>query len=583
MKKFLSYLEGRDWLFTAIFVVLVYLQVILTLMIPEYMSGITTMMQSANGDLGLLVEPAVKMLLCSIGAVLSAVGSNYFLSVTSATIIMRMRKDLFSTLMSFSLPETKRFSTSSLITRCTNDVEQVRTFLSTGVAAIVQAPMMLVIAISKMSGNEVWMTAVIVVALVLAISTIVLFLLSLSKTNRVQKLIDVINRLTKEHLTGMRVVHAYNGYEYQRSQFEEVNDDLTRTNVGASRLVGAVMPIYNLCLNGLTLIVYILGSYMIYQLGEAAKQQELFSEMVVFSSYALQAFSAFAIIIVVIALLPRMVISFRRVNEVTTTVPQIQDGIATGGANGKVGTIEFRNVSFTYPGAAEKALTDISFTVDRGQTLAIIGSTGSGKTTLLNLIMRFYDVTEGSVFVDGRDVRDYNLWSLRDMMGYVPQKSFLFSGTIGTNIDYGNKSGLENTLAEIRHAAEVGQSREFIEQKSGAYEARVEEGGSNFSGGQRQRLTISRAICRDPEFYLFDDSFSALDYKTDSVLRRRLRENAKDATQIIVGQRVGSIMNADKIIVIDKGRIVGQGVHDELLASCEVYREIAASQLMSEE
>ena len=565
MKKFLSYLEGREWLMTGIFVVLVYGQVILTLKIPEYMSGITDMMQMATGSIDTLIDPALKMLLCSIGSLLCAIGSGYCLSVVSATIVMRMRKDLFDTLMSLNLPEMKRFSSSSLITRCTNDVEQVRQFLNLGVLSIVQAPMMLIIAISKMSGNETWMTAVIVVALVLALCTVVLFIFSLPKTERVQKLIDTVNRVTKEHLTGMRVVHAYNGYDYQRKQFDEVNDDLTRTNVVANRLVGALMPIYTLCLNGLTLIIYIIGSYMIYGLADAAAQQQLFSEMVVFSSYALQAFSAFAILIVCIISLPRVVVTFKRISEVTHTEPEIRDGVATTGANGKIGTIEFRNVSFTYPGAADSALSNISFSIDRGQTLAIIGSTGSGKTTLLNLIMRFYDVSEGSVFVDGRDVRDYNLWSLRDKMGYVPQRSFLFAGTISANIDYGTKSGMENTLAEIQRAAEVGQSKEFIEQKNGAYEARVEEAGSNFSGGQRQRLTISRAVCRDPEFYLFDDSFSALDFKTDATLRRRLRENAKDATQIIVGQRVGSIMNADKILVIDKGRIVGQGVHEELL------------------
>jgi ATP-binding cassette subfamily B protein len=309
----------------------------------------------------------------------------------------------------------------------------------------------------------------------------------------------------------------------------------------------------------------------------------MLTEMVVVSSYALQAFSAFSTLILIVAFLPRMVVSLKRINEVITTEVTIRDGMATGGANGKVGTIEFRDVSFAYPGAGDNALSHISFEVGRGQTLAIIGATGSGKTTLLNLIMRFYDVTDGAIFVDGRDVRDYNLWALRDKMGYVPQKSFLFAGTIGSNIDYGHKSGLQNTLSEIQHAAEVGQSKEFIEQKNGAYEARVEEGGSNFSGGQRQRLTISRAVCRDPEIYLFDDSFSALDFKTDSVLRRRLRESAADATQVIVGQRVGSIMNADVILVIDEGRIAGLGTHEELLKTCDVYREIAYSQLVPEE
>jgi ATP-binding cassette subfamily B protein len=305
--------------------------------------------------------------------------------------------------------------------------------------------------------------------------------------------------------------------------------------------------------------------------------------MVVFSSYSLQAFTAFAMILLVITALPRLMISLRRIVEVIDTEVEITDGMASNGLNGKNGTIEFRNVSFRYPGATENALTDISFTIEKGQTVAIIGATGSGKTTLMNLIPRFYDVTEGAVFVDGRNVIDYNLWSLRDLIGYVPQKSFLFAGTVGSNIDFGQKSGLENTLSEIKKAAEIGQSKDFVERKQGQYEARVEEGGSNFSGGQRQRLTISRAVCRDPELYLFDDSFSALDFKTDATLRKKLRENAKDSTQIIVGQRIGSIMNSDMIIVLDKGRIVGKGKHEELLESCQVYREIALSQLMAEE
>lgn len=583
MRKLISYVEGRELLYLALFCVLTYFQVTLTLKIPEYMRGITDMMQTGSGELIELANPAFSMLLCSLATVACAVGSGYFLAVTSSTVIMRMRKDFFDKLMSFSLVEAKRFSTSSLITRATTDMEQVRVFISTGVQAIVQAPLMLGMAISKMSGNLTWMNAVLVVSVVLAIVTIGLFSLSLPKMTKAQKLVDVINRVTKEHLTGLRVLHAYNGYDYQREGFEEVNGDLAKTNVSANRLVGGIMPFYNLCLNGLTLIIYVLGATMIYNLGNVAEQQEMLTEMVVVSSYALQAFSAFSTLILIVAFLPRMVVSLKRINEVITTEVTIRDGIATAGANGKIGTIEFRDVSFAYPGAGDNALSHISFEVGRGQTLAIIGATGSGKTTLLNLIMRFYDVTDGAIFVDGRDVRDYNLWALRDKMGYVPQKSFLFAGTIGSNIDYGHKSGLQNTLSEIQHAAEVGQSKEFIEQKNGAYEARVEEGGSNFSGGQRQRLTISRAVCRDPEIYLFDDSFSALDFKTDSVLRRRLRESAADATQVIVGQRVGSIMNADVILVIDEGRIAGLGTHEELLKTCDVYREIAYSQLVPEE
>jgi ATP-binding cassette subfamily B protein len=462
-------------------------------------------------------------------------------------------------------------------------MEQVNLFISVGVQALVQCPLTVIIAVLKMKGNSTWMTAVAATAALITVITILLFLLSVKKTAMVQKLIDDVNRLTKEHLTGMRVVHAYNGYEYQKKQFEATNDRLMKTNVSANRYIGAIQPFFNVSVNALTLVIYILGSSMILSMDSISLKQQTFSQMVVFSSYSLQAFSAFAMILIVLTALPRLIISLRRIVEVIDTEVEITDGMAANGLNGKFGTIEFRHVSFTYPGSSEKALDDISFTVKKGETLAIIGSTGSGKTTLMNLIPRFYDATEGAVFVDGRNVIDYNLWALRDMIGYVPQKSFLFAGTIGSNIDYGQKSGLENTLSEIKKAAEIGQSKEFVERKQGQYEARVEEGGSNFSGGQRQRLTISRAVCRDPEFYLFDDSFSALDFKTDSILRRKLRENAKDSTQVIVGQRVGSIMDADCILVLDKGKIVGKGRHEELLKSCQVYREIALSQLMSEE
>jgi ATP-binding cassette subfamily B protein len=583
MKKIISYMKGLEWLYFVIFLVLAYAQVFLSLKIPEYMSNITDLMQTNTNSMSALVPVAIKMLVCSLGSILCAVVSGFCLSYTSSTIIMRMREELFSKMMSFNLAEMKKFSTSSLITRCTNDMDQVNLFISVGVQALVQCPLTVILAVIKMKGNAQWMSAVLIIIVLITIITITLFTLSVKKTAMVQKLIDDINRLTKEHITGMRVVHAYNGYDYQQKQFSATNDMLMKTNVSANRYVGSISPFFNVSGNALTLIIYILGSSMILSMDSITLKQQTFSQMVVFSSYALQAFSAFGMILIVLTALPRLIISLRRIVEVIDTEVEITDGMAANGLNGKAGTIEFRNVSFRYPGVAENALTDISFTVKKGQTLAIIGSTGSGKTTLLNLIPRFYDATEGAVFVDGRNVIDYNLWSLRDMLGYVPQKSFLFAGTIGSNIDYGHKSGLENTLSEIKKAAEVGQSKEFVERKEGQYEARVEEGGSNFSGGQRQRLTISRAICRDPEFYLFDDSFSALDFKTDSILRKKLRENAKESTQVIVGQRIGSIMNADIILVLDKGRIVGQGKHEELLESCQVYREIAMSQLMSEE
>ena len=578
MRKLLSYLGGREWLLLGLFGILTYGQTIFILKVPEYMQGITDLMQARGWDLQALVDPALSMLACTLATIVCSVGAGYFLAVISATVVQRMRSDLFGKVMSFSLQEMGRFPASSLITRCTADVERVRDFLTAGVSSIVEGVLMMVMAIVKMEAYHAWANAVVTVALALAVVTIVLFVLAVSRTNEAQRLVDVVNRLTKEHLAGLRVVHAYNGYDYQRTRFVRANDGLMRQSVASFRLTGAVTPVYNLCLNALTLIIYLIGAYAIYGLAGTAEQQRMFSDMVVFSSYGIEAFSAIAMLVMLLSSLPQMVVSLRRVNEVTTTEVAISDGAEAAGVPGKEGTIEFRDVSFAYPGAEAMALSHITFAVEQGQTLAIIGGTGSGKTTLLNLVMRLYDVTEGAVYVDGRDVRSYQLGALRDRLGYVPQRSFLFAGTIAGNIDYGHKSGFENTLAEIRRAAEVGQSREFIERQQAGYEARVEEGGANFSGGQRQRLTISRAVCRDPEIYLFDDSFSALDLKTDATLRARLRESAQGATQVIVGQRIGAVKEADRVIVLDEGRVVGQGTHEELLERCDAYREIALTQ-----
>lgn len=583
MKKVLSYMKAKEWILLILFVTFVCIQVKLSLEIPEYMANITTTMQKSDGNFKMLLKPSAFMLVFALLSIISAFIASYCLAKMSSKVIMLMREEIFEKIISFNLPEMNGNSTSSLITRCTNDIAQLQNFAGMGLSILVQAPVTVVIAVSKMGTNKTWLFATCVVTIILTIISCTLFGFSVSKTSKVQKLIDSINRITKEHLTGMRVVHAYNGYKFQKKQFDGVNNDLTKNNISANRLMGAVSPFFNLSINALSFIIIFLGGMMIHDASNLSDKQEIFSQMVVFSSYALQAISAFALMIVVFAALPRTIVSLRRVNEVIDTNISIEDGMAESSANGEIGTLEFRDVSFAYPGCDVNALSNISFKVQRGQTLAIIGSTGSGKTTLMNLIPRFYDVSSGSIFLDGRDIRNYKLWALRDKIGYVPQKSFLFSGTVNTNIDFGQKSGFEATLSDIKKAAEVGQSKDFIEQKKGMYDAEVHEGGVNFSGGQRQRLTISRAVCRDPEFYLFDDSFSALDFKTDATLRKKLRENAKNATQIIVGQRIGSIMNADIIIVLDKGRVVGMGKHKELLDSCEVYREIALSQLMPEE
>lgn len=582
MKRFFSYMKAKEWLLFAAFVVFVLAQVALSLRMPDYMSGITESLQSADMAGSDLLAPGLSMLGCAAGSVICAVAAGFCLSHVTAAVSMRMREGVFEKIMSFSMAEMSGFSASSLIMRCTNDVMQVQNFSTIGLQVFIQGPITAVFAIAKMGGNRVWLTTVAVVIALILIVHIIVIAKTVPKSLRIQKLLDQISRVTREHLSGMRVIHAYNGYAFQKKQFDGINRELTDTSIRVNKTIGVISPFLTFFTNGMSLFIYMLGAMMILQ-SAGAEKLTLFSQMVVFSSYALQAIMAFILMLLAVVEFPRALVSLKRIGEVMDTRQQIADGRHETGANGEIGSIEFRDVSFTYPGAATSAVSHISFKAERGQTLAIIGSTGSGKTTLMNLIPRFYDATEGQVLVDGRDVRDYKIWALRDKIGYVPQKSFLFSGTIASNIDYGTKSGFQAALADIKNAAEIGQSKDFIEHKTGSYEAQVKEGGSNFSGGQRQRLTISRAVCRDPEFYLFDDSFSALDFKTDAALRKSLREHAGNATQIIVGQRIGSIMHADKILVLDRGCIVGQGTHEELMKECEIYQEIAKSQLSGEE
>ena len=583
MGRMLSFLRAKDWFLFVLFVLFVFIQVSLSLAMPENMTAITEALRTEGTEMSKLIPPGIAMLICAVGSVISAVIGGACIARISAAVIMRMREAVVRKIMSFSLEEMSRFSSSSLITRCTNDILQIQTFSAVGTQVMVQCPLMAAFAIAKMGNNLTWLIATAAMVAVIILVHVVVIALVQKKSMLVQKLVDNVNRVTREHLSGLRVVHAYNGYAYQEKQFDKVNSELTDTSLFVNRSVGVLSPLMTVSVNALSLIIYILGAAMISGADNYGDKLSLFSEMIVFSSYALQAMGAFVFMLLAVIMLPRFLVSVKRVNEVIDTEISIEDGKFEMGANGMVGTIEFRDVSFTYPGATGNAISHISFKAERGMTLAIIGSTGSGKTTLMNLIPRMYDATEGQILIDGRDIRDYKLWALRDKIGYVPQKSFLFAGTIASNIDYGQKSGFQATLTDIKNAAAIGQSKDFIENKEGGFDARVEEGGSNFSGGQRQRLTISRAICRDPEIYLFDDSFSALDFKTDSVLRKQLRKNARNATQIIVGQRIGSIKNADMILVLDKGRLVGQGKHDELLSTCEVYREIALSQLSSEE
>ena len=581
MKKILSYMKGREWVFFVAFIGFVIGQTMLTLTMPEYMDEITRTIQAQGSDLNALVRPAAFMLLCAAGSIVCAIFAAYFVASITTSVTGRMREAIFRKTISFSLAEMNGFSTSSLITRCTNDVDNIQNFSAMGLQALIQGPLMAVIAIIKMGSNSTWLFAVMITIVLILAMLLAVFFISLPKNVRLQGLVDKLNRVTREHLSGLRVVHAYNGYDFQKKQFDEVNEEATGTNIFVNRTMGVLSPFLPFFMNGLSLVIYVLGAVMITN-AAGPEKLDLFSQMIVFESYALQAVSAFVIMLMAIVALPTVVVSIRRINEVLNTKLTIEDGAGAAGT-GVEGRIEFRHVSFAYPGASEKVLSDISFTAEKGQVVAIIGSTGSGKTSLMNLIPRLYDATEGEVLVDGINVRDYKIEALREKIGYVPQKSFLFEGTISSNIDYGKGEGFASAVSEIKKAAEIGQSKEFIEKKEGAYDAHVEEGGSNFSGGQKQRLTISRAVCRNPEFYLFDDSFSALDFKTDAVLRKKLHEYAKDATQIIVGQRIGSIMHADQILVLEKGRVVGIGTHEELMKTCAVYQEIAASQLSQED
>lgn len=583
MRIVLKNLRGKDWLCLLISAVFIVAQVWLDLRLPDYMSEITTLVQTPGSPVQSVMTAGFWMLACALGSLAASVVTGFFVARVGAVLAMRLRWSVFERTMEFSLEEMSRFSAPSLITRCTNDVTQVQNFVTLGLQMLIKAPITAIWAIKKIAGKNMFWTVTTVATIAgMVLLIFVILLLILPKTVRVQKLTDDWNRVTREHLTGIRVVHAYDAYTFGQNRFDAVNDELTAKNLFVNRAMALLSPATSFLMNGLSLAIYFTGAFII-EVVSAGERLPVFSEMVVFSSYATQVVSAFIYLIAIFFLLPRAVVSMNRISQVVRTKVHIQDGPCTAEDRPAPGTVEFRQVSFCYPGAKENVLTDISFTARSGETVAMIGATGCGKTTLLNLIPRLYDATEGTVLVGGRDVREYRLDTLRGQLGYVPQKNQLFSGTIADNINYGDNGRFEATLREIKAAAEVGQAREFIEKKAEAYQARVAQGGSNFSGGQKQRLAIARAVCRDPEIFLFDDSFSALDYKTDKALRESLRRAAGNATILIVAQRISTIRNADRIIVLDEGRIVGQGRHDELMKTCPVYHEIALSQLSEKE
>ncbi|EKN67254.1 ABC transporter ATP-binding protein [Schinkia azotoformans] len=585
MLKIFKYFQKKDWLLVFCSLVFIVTQVGLDLKIPDFMAEITRLVQTEGSKISDVLIQGVYMLLCAVGSMLASMVTVFLAARVAAGFSVRLRDMVFEKNLSFSMEEVSRFSTASLITRSTNDIMQIQMLIIMGLQVVIRAPIMAVWAILKIMGKSwEWTVATgIAVAFLCVLIAIVVFV-ALPKFRVIQTLTDQLNRVTRENLSGMRVVRAYNAEEYEEEKFESANDDLTRTNLFTSRTMAILFPSIGLMISGMNLAIYWIGAVLIND-ASVPNRLSIFADMIVFSSYAMQIIMAFMMLSMVFIMMPRAAVSAKRINEVLDTNVKIKDGIVTKAENpGSSGEIEFRNVSFKYPEAEDYVLKNISFSAHQGETVAIIGSTGSGKSTLLNLIPRFIDATEGEVLVDGMDVRKYSLEALRNKIGYVSQKAIMFSGSVASNVAFGfGEDTTKKEDTQIERAVEIAQGKDFVEKMEGTYEAEIAQSGTNISGGQKQRLSIARAIFKNPEIYLFDDSFSALDYKTDRVLRSRLKKEIENATSIIVAQRIGTIIDADRIIVLDEGEVVGIGTHQELLKTCEVYQEIAHSQLSKEE
>ena len=583
MKTVFQNLKKTDWLLAAVCLAFIALQVWLDLKTPDYMAEITTLVQTAGSTMGEILSAGGMMLLCSLGSLAASVVTAICAARIAATLGATLRGRLFSKVQSFSMEEIGHFSTASLITRSTNDVTQIQMLIVLGLQMLLRAPIMAVFAIYKIAGKQwEWTLATAVAVVVLLVVVGVCLLLATPKFRRMQKLTDDLNRVTRENLTGLRVVRAYNAEDYQETKFAQANAALTGNQLFAQRTLAFLLPSIQLVMSGLSLAIYWIGGVLIDQAGMQAKLT-LFSDMMVFSQYAIQVVMAFMMLVMIFMILPRASVAAHRIGEVLHTHPTILDGTQASGDPACPGQVEFRNVSFLYPDAEEYVLKDISFTAKRGETVAIIGSTGCGKSTVVNLIPRFYDATEGQVLVDGVDVREYDQRSLRNKIGYVSQKATLFTGTIASNVAYGDNGEAPPSPADVQAAVATAQAEDFVTHMEGGYEGYVAQGGANLSGGQKQRLSIARAIARKPEILLFDDAFSALDYKTDRVLRSALDQTCQNTTRIIVAQRIGTIRDADQIIVLDDGQIAGIGKHQDLMQTCGVYQQIALSQLSKEE
>lgn len=582
MFKLFKNLTKKDVITILISVVLIVFQVWLDLKLPDYMSEITRLVQTEGSTINDILVQGGYMLACAGGSLIAMIIVGYLTSSVSANFSRTLGKKVFEKVQGFSMEEIKLFSTSSLITRTTNDITNVQMLISMGTQLIIKAPITAVWAVFKIL-NKSWTWSMLtgLAVLILLVTIAVLVLTVLPKFKIVQKLIDNINALTRENLTGIRVVRAFNAEKYQEDKFEVGNHKLTSTQLFNQRMMSIMSPIMYLIMNLLPLGIYFLGASLISDAGMASKLT-LFSDMVVFSSYAMQVIMSFLMLAMIFIMYPRASVSADRINEVLETETKIKDGKFSGKTK-KEGEVEFKNVSFMYPDSQEYVLKDISFTAKKGEVVAFIGSTGSGKSTLINLVPRFYDATRGEVLVDGINVKDYKLETLHNKLGYVPQRAVMFGGSVNYNVAYGENGKGKKSEKKIQEAVHVAQAEDFVLKMPETYNSYIASGGTNVSGGQKQRLAIARAIARDPEIYIFDDSFSALDYKTDFVLRSELKKYTKNATSLIVAQRIGTIINADKIIVLDKGECVGMGTHQELMKTCKVYQEIAYSQLSKEE
>ena len=583
MLKLLKNLNKKDWIYAFICAVLVICEVWLELKMPDYMSNITQLVQTRGAAITDILEQGGYMLLCAFGSLICAIIVGYFVANIASSFSMKTRKKLFNKVQDLSMEEVGKFSVSSLITRTTNDIEQIQMLISMGLQLLIKAPVTAVWAVTKILDKSIeWSTATGIAVIILLLTIGIIMAIVMPKFKIVQELIDQINSVTRENLTGIRVVRAFNAEKYQEDKFEEVNTKLTNQQMFNQKVFNVLSPIMNIVMYFLTLAIYFIGAILIR---DALLNDKIviFGDMIVFSSYAMQVIMSFLMLAMIFMMIPRASVSAKRINEVLDTKLSIKEGTLTRNIKDIKGTVEFRHVSFKYPDADEYILKDISFKANTGETVAFIGSTGSGKSTLINLIPRFYDATDGEILINGVNVKDYTYEYLNNIVGYVPQKAVLFSGTVESNIAYGSSTDGKPTDKKIEEALKVSQAYEFVSKLDKKEKSHIAQGGTNVSGGQKQRLSIARTIARNPEIYIFDDSFSALDYKTDSVLRRELKKYTKNATSLIVAQRIGTIMHADKIVVLDKGECVGIGTHKELMKTCKVYKEIALSQVSKEE